>query len=111
MELQTNGADVKNGTANETTQHAAPNGAVKKDAAAAAKPQNGAAKAEPEKAKPAVAQEQPKPADPAPEQPAKPELSLDAKLKLVSDLHRRSVQRLNLISRMMQLEGRIGQRE
>lgn len=32
------------------------------------------------------------------------ELSLDARLKLVNDLHRRSVQRVNLMSRMRQLE-------
>jgi len=37
------------------------------------------------------------------EQPLK-ELTLDLRLKMVGDLHRRSVQRLNLISRMRQLE-------
>lgn len=37
------------------------------------------------------------------EQPLK-ELPLDLRLKMVSDLHRRSVQRMNLISRMRQLE-------
>lgn len=34
----------------------------------------------------------------------KPALSLDEKLKVVSDLHRKSVQRVNLITRIKQLE-------
>lgn len=102
MELQNNGADVKNGTAKETTKPIVENGAAKKDVAEPVKSLNGKAKAE--KAKPeAVMPEQPKPA-PAEPTPAKHELSLEAKLKLVSDLHRKSVQRVNLIARIKQLE-------
>ncbi len=102
MELQNNGADVKNGTPKETTKPIVENGAIKKEIAQPVKSLNG--KAEAEKAKPeATPQEQPKPA-PVEAAPAKPGLSLEAKLKLVSDLHRRSVQRVNLISRIKQLE-------
>ncbi len=102
MELLNNGADVKNGTPKETTKPTNENGAIKKEIAQPVKSLNG--KTETEKAKPEAApQEQPKPALAQPE-PAKPGLSLDAKLKLVSDLHRRSVQRVNLITRIKQLE-------
>lgn len=50
-----------------------------------------AAKVEPEKPKEA-------------EQPKKPALNLEATLKLVDDLHRRSIQRDNLLNRIHQLE-------
>lgn len=96
MDLQNqNGTAVKNETAKAATNHIQ-NGAAKKDHAAAnVKPQPGQTEeGEPQKAP-----------EPQPEShAAKQELTLDAKLKLVGDLHRRSVQRINLMSRMRQLE-------
>ena len=102
MELQNNSAAAQNGTAKETI-NPANNGTAKKDAAQAPKP--AAAKAESEKPKAEPAKPETLPAK-APEQtqPAAPELSLDDKLKLVNDLHRKSVQRINLISRIKLLE-------
>jgi len=100
-----NGAAVKNDTTKSANNTIAQNGAVKKETTTNAKAQNGNAKPESEKAKPeAPAQPQQELKPPAEVQPNKNELTLDAKLRLVSDLHRRSVQRLNLISRMRQLE-------
>ncbi len=43
-------------------------------------------------------------AEAQPKEEAKPELSLDAKLKAVEDLHRKSIQRLALIGRIKTLE-------
>ena len=96
MELtHQNGAVVKNETT-KATNTSVQNGVAKKDLPAViAKPQNGALK-------PAI---EPKKQElPATVQPAKEELALDARLKLVSDLHRRSVQRMNLMTRMRLLE-------
>lgn len=89
-----NGAVVKNETAKTENSVNASNGAAKKDVAASPKPQH-PAKPDAEKAKPEP---------PATPQPAKAELTLDARLRMVNDLHRRSIQRTNLITRMSQLE-------
>jgi len=119
MELHNqNGAHVQNGTAKETNNKAAQNG----DATKA----NGNGKQEAEKQKPSPAKdakpetvklEQPKAEEPKKEEPkqvaeqtkeevkpAKPVLNLEGTLKVVDDLHRRSIQRINLISRIKQLE-------
>ena len=91
-----NGAHVQNGTAKEPMKPAQ-NGAVKKDAVKSETPK-------PEPVKP----EQPKGEEPKQVQPAIPAiipvLTLESTLKVVDDLHRRSIQRVNLISRIKQLE-------
>ena len=118
MELTTNnGAASKNGTAKELTAKPAQNAEAKKENGNNAKQQLLPGKAaEKEKAEP-VKPEQVKPEEQKNEppvsevkppvaetQPVKAELTLEAKLKAVNDLHRKSVQRLNLLSRMKQLE-------
>jgi len=109
-----NGAHVQNRTAKQTFSKVAQNGVAKKEAT------NGKHEAEKpipaKEEKPEINQE-PKAEEPKKEEPrvevvhqvteaklAKPELSLEGKLKVVDDLHRRSVQRLNLIARRKQLE-------
>lgn len=104
MDLQNqNGTAVKNETAKAATNHTQ-NGAAKKDHAAAnVKPQPvQSEEGEPQKSSAPELKEDAK-AQPE-NHTAKQELTLDAKLKLVGDLHRRSVQRINLMSRMRQLE-------
>jgi len=117
METQTkNGKHVQNGIAKQTINTVAQNGEANKEIT------NGKAEAEKPKATPAVAekpegkQEQPKVEEPNKEepkaeqlsaeahQPAKPVQTLEATLRTVDTLHRRSVQRLNLISRLKQIE-------
>ncbi|MFD1258577.1 hypothetical protein ACFQ3S_17355 [Mucilaginibacter terrae] len=99
-----NGTAVKNETA-KAANNQIQNGAAKKADVTPAKAQNGTAKAEADKPKPEAApQVQPQAMPQQEAKPAKPELTLDDRLKVVSDLHRRSVQRINLISRMRQLE-------
>ncbi|OKS88191.1 hypothetical protein [Mucilaginibacter polytrichastri] len=102
MDLQhANGADVKNAATKE-------NNNVSQNATAKA-----TANAKPEVAKPQPA----KPQEPAKDEPkaaqeppvvtteiSKPVLTLETKLRKVDELHRKSVQRLNLISRIKQLE-------
>lgn len=113
METTTkNGAHVQNGTAkasiNKTAQNGEAkheNGAIKKDGAIDSSD-------EAEKPVPAPVNEKPElkeeparhPAKETSEKPAHPVLNLEGKLKVVEDLHRRSVQRLNLIARIKQLE-------
>ena len=118
MELTTEkGAELKNGTAKELTAKAPQNGEAKKENGSNGKQQPPIAKADAEKGKAEpTKQEQPTPEQKSEQpqnqvgqpkevvKPAKPELTLEAKLKAVNDLHRRSIQRLNLISRMRQLE-------
>jgi hypothetical protein len=110
-----NGAAVKNGTAKEANNHAAQNSALKKPPVQAEKPTNGAIKTEAPKANPESAKPKTVKAEVSaittdaatqqkPEQPKVPAMSLEAKLKVVNDLHRKSVQRVNLITRMKQLE-------
>jgi hypothetical protein len=108
METQTkNGKHVQNGIAKHTINKGAQNGTAKQETT------NG--KAEAEKAKPIPAneekpetkQEEPKVEPDQITETAKPTipvLNLEGKLKVVEDLHRRSVQRLNLIGRMKQLQ-------
>ena len=115
-----NGAHGQNGIVRETINKAAQNGvAVKENGLAPkkeqtnGKPEAGTANANQLKdEKPEVQPGQPKPEESKPElavvkeelSPAKPVLNLESKLKVVNDLHRRSVQRLNLISRLKQIE-------
>jgi len=121
MEFQNeNGADVKNTTAKEIN-NAVQNGTAKTNGTPA-KGSNGNGRAEakatpPKEEKPAQQQQQPKAGEPKKEEskpevqqpkeeakPAKGELTLEAKLKAVNDLHRKSVQRLALIARIKLLE-------
>lgn len=123
MELQNeNGTAVKNGTAKEPSNKPAQNGEVKKENGNLPKKEmaNSNGKAETEKAKEekpeAVQTEQPKAEEPkkeapkAEEQPQeavkiiKPALNLEVTLKAVDTLHRKCIQRVNLISRIKQLE-------
>lgn len=99
-----NGAAAKNETAKAANnQNQA--GAAKKAEATPAKVQNGNSKPEAEKPNPETAPQVQPQAMPLPEaKPATIALTLDDRLKVVNDLHRRSVQRINLISRMRQLE-------
>ncbi|WP_345948858.1 hypothetical protein ABDD95_18600 [Mucilaginibacter sp. PAMB04274] len=99
-----NGVGVKNEPAKQANNNSQ-NGAAKKDhAAQPAKAQTADAKPEADKPKAEPAVEAKQEVKQSEVQPAKVELTLDDKLKMVSDLHRRSVQRINLISRMRQLE-------
>lgn len=124
MELHNqNGAHGQNGSVKEITAKAAQNGApVKENGLTPKKEQTngkpnadaGAVKTNHLKdEKPEVHQPgQPKLEDPKPEvvlvkeetPVIQPTLNLESKLKVVNDLHRRSVQRLNLISRLSQIE-------
>lgn len=119
-----NGANIQNGTAKTTINPATQNGAAKSNGTAAkkehanGKPANENAKPAPAKEEqPEAKQEQPKAGEPAKEepkqaadqpqeaaQPAKPALNLEGTLKAVDTLHRKSIQRVNLISRIKQLE-------
>jgi hypothetical protein len=109
------GAPVQNGTAKDLTK-TAQNGAAKHENGM---PKKGPvpAKQEPAKPKPeAIKPEPPRPQEPQREQapvvehaaeqalPVKTVLNLEGTLKVVEHLHRRSVQRINLISRIKQLE-------
>jgi len=117
MELQNqNGTTVQDSTAKQTINKAATNGVAKlpitNGKAAAEKPKAASVKVE----APEIKQEQQPKAEPKKEepkadqlnaeahQPAKPVQTLEATLKTVDTLHRRSVQRLNLISRLKQIE-------
>ena len=118
MELNNaNGAHVQNGNATETINKPATNVAARQAIGNPAKKEiaNGKTEAEKPKEAPAKAPEikqEPKKEDPKADTeqpkaeitPDKPELTLEGKLKVVDDLHRRSIQRLNLISRRKQLE-------
>jgi CHAT domain-containing protein len=114
MEFQNdNGTVAKNGTATDPKNVAQTNGTTKKVNATNGK-SNSSDKVEatpvktapPAEEKPAQEQAQPK-AEEQPKQEAKPvvqELSLEAKLKTISDLNRKTIQRLALIGRMHELE-------
>jgi hypothetical protein len=122
MELQhQQGNTEKNGTAQTATTKAHQNGTAKNDNGALPKKDTATSspKAETGPAKPTgqgtVAETvAPAPAlEPIAEQPAlakeepkapKPTLNLEGTLKVIDDLHRRSIQRVNLISRIKQLE-------
>jgi len=114
MEVKTkNGVHVGNGTAKPTNHKAAINGVADKQiangAATAKTPAPGLAhEAQPEAKQVQGAQnEVPKSEARLPQadtKPAAPELTLENKLKVVNDLHRKSIQRVNLIARMKQLE-------
>jgi hypothetical protein len=108
-----NGAHTQNGSATATSSKAAQGVPVKKTNGIAPKAEAVNGKPEAEAAKPApVNDEQPAPAEAKPvvEQPKEAEkpvlivLNLEGTLKVVEDLHRRSLQRINLISRIKQLE-------
>jgi len=100
-----NGVAEKNGTAKQINAKAPHNGeATKTDGA---QPAQAATTGTPEKPK-LVKVEEAKSAAQQPVEAAKPvtpTLNLESKLKVVEDLHRRSIQRINLISRIKQLEG------
>src|ERR1700754_638151 len=114
MEFQNNnGAAPKEEAAKEINNHAV-NGAAKLNGTPA-RSTNGDGKAENKPSpgkeeKPGKKQEQPKAGEPEKEEPklethqpleeaapAKPELTLEAKIKAVNDLHRKTIQRLALI--------------
>ena len=130
-----NGTVQKNGAATETKNNAAQNGAAKTNGAAKATNGNGKGEVKDVKTTPAKEEtpanpiEQPKAEEPKKEEskvevqqpkeeakpqleqpkeeiaPVKKELTLETKLKAVEDLHRKTIQRLSLITRMKQLEG------
>lgn len=126
MEFQNeNGTATKNGAATEVKNNAAQNGAAAKGNGNVAKSTNGNGKGDTKDAKATPAKEekpaqnpgQPKGEEPNKEEPksevqqpkeeatpAKPELTLDAKIKAVNDLHRKTIQRLALIARRKTLE-------
>jgi hypothetical protein len=109
MDLKpSNGVATKNDAAKEMINANPRNGSVKMQPASTQtqpekskielanleKPKNEGAKSEQTKPdQPTLENEQPQPI-----------MTLDAKLKVLNDLHRRSIQRLNLISRITQLE-------
>ena len=113
MEFQhDNSAPVKNGSATATTNKAAQNGAAKdhgtqpkKDSTTAPvqadkpKATNGTDKPVPQAAEQTSAVSVPQPV-----KPIAPVLNLEGTLKVVQELHRRSIHRINLISRIKQLE-------
>jgi len=123
-----NGTTVQNGNTKEINNKAHQNGEAKKENGNLPKKENanGNGKAEAEKVKPTpVKEEKPetvKPEQPKAEEPKKEEpkaeavqvkeevkpvrvvLNLEGTLKVVEDLHRRGIQRINLITRMKQLE-------
>ena len=125
MEFQNkNGTATKNGAATEVKNNAAQNGAAKGNGNVA-KSTNGNGKGDTKDAKatpsgeekPAQNPGQPKGEELNKEEPnsevgqpkeeaapAKPELTLDAKIKAVNDLHRKTIQRLALIARRKTLE-------
>ena len=130
-----NGTALKNGAATEVKHNAAQNGAAKTNGVAKATNGNGKAdvkdvKPTPGKEEhpaktetPAKSTEQPKAEEPKKEEPkkeepksevqqskeeaapVKQELTLETKLKAVEDLHRKTIMRLSLITRMRELEG------
>jgi hypothetical protein len=120
-----NGAAPKDGAATEAKNNAAQNGAAKTNAASkVANGSNGktdAKEAKPTPAAEAATGEEPKGEAPKAQEPKKEEskpeieqpkaeaepvkvLTLEVKLKAVEDLHRKTVQRLSLITRMKELE-------
>jgi hypothetical protein len=105
MEFQNNGTAQMNGTKEIANKNLSSNGNAKKDSATVDKTTPATVKPSttiPSRSEPAKPHVEVKPqVEP---QIAKSELTLDAKLKMVNELHRRSVQRLNLISRIGQLE-------
>ena len=135
MEFQNdNGTALKNGAATEVKANVAQNGAAKTNGVAKATNGNGKGEVKdvkltpPKEETPAKSadlpkaeeqkKEEPKAEEPKKEEPktevqqpkeeakpVKPELTLEAKLKAVEDLHRITIQRLSLITRMKQLEG------
>ena len=117
METNTNnGVHVQNGTAKATINKAAQNGAAKQEQGTSPAKENASGRPEAEKPNPepakGAAPEPPKPGQPESEElrfdiraaEERPALTLEAKLKTVDTLHRKSVQRLNLIARLKQLE-------
>jgi len=98
------GAAVQNGTPKTTTNKAPQQSGAKKEAGNAVTEVKQFPPSTPE-AKAEIALEQPK--VPQPEevpQAVVPILTLESTLKAVDDLHRKSIQRINLISRIKQLE-------
>lgn len=104
MELVNNGAGQKSEPAKEQLNGQASQNGAAKPAAKAAQPANGKPEAEKPKAEPAKVQHPQAPSEPAAAEPAKPVMSLEEKLKVLNDLHRRSIQRFNLVTRIKQLE-------
>jgi hypothetical protein len=128
MEFQNNNGTATKDAAAKEINNAATNGAAKTNGTPA-KSTNGNGKADAKETKPLPAgqagaseaekpapaapkAEEPKKDEPKPEEkqlveeakPAKPELTLDAKIKAVNDLHRKTIQRLALIARLKTLE-------
>ena len=111
-----NGAHGQNGTAKATTKASQPE--AKKDNGIPSKKDIGSTNLLPDKStsdkEPLLepkAEVPPAPIVPAPVEPEKPvpmpikqALNLEGTLKVVDDLHRRSIQRINLLSRIKQLE-------
>ncbi len=100
MELLSNGTSHKNNSTTEQKDKSA------KPQITTKAPQIATGKTEPQKPKPEPPkpESQQQPTEPVkPEQP-KPSMNLDEKLKVVNELYRKSVQRINLISRIKQLE-------
>ena len=111
MELQNNGAHVQNGTAKEVTK-VSPATEVKKEQASgkpeARKPKTNPLKDEkPAGPQPGQAEQKDPKAEPTQvrtEVAVVPVLNLENRLKVVDDLHRKSIQRLNLMRRKSELE-------
>ena len=121
MEFQNNNGTATKDAAAKEINTAAQNGAAKTNGTPA-KNTNGNGKADAKETKPAPAAEKPAPAapkaeepkkeEPKPEEqqpkeeakPVKPELTLEAKIKAVNDLHRKTIQRLALIARLQTLQ-------
>ena len=108
---QANGVQVQNGAPKENTNKAAQNGMGNHENGNQPKKELANGKPGAEKAAAQTPEmEKPKPEEPKfTQQPkeevsAKAVLNLEGKLKVVETLHRKSVQRINLISRIKQLE-------
>ncbi len=106
-----NGAHVDKTTANEFNTSASKNGEAKMGQvtppAQSEKVKPGAGNgAKPNSTKPTLSKDEVPETEHASEQvkPVQPALNLQVTLKVVEDLHRRSIQRLNLITRIRQLE-------
>jgi hypothetical protein len=94
------GAAVQNGSPKQTVNKAPQQNGARKDAANGAEP-NQIPMPSPEQ-KSEASKEPPEPKEAL--MPSPPAASLESTLKAVDDLHRRSIQRINLIARIRQLE-------
>ena len=120
MDFQNNGSAVKDMPAKTNNTNGTQNGVAKHQNALPAKAQHGngktetkpiaeekpaeAVEAEKETVLPAIVEVKPVAVLVEEEKMVKPVLSLEAKLKAVNDLHRKSIQRLTLIARIKLLE-------